>query len=236
MEVLQRIAEDLDRLVKPGYDIKVTVANKIVNGINKSQLVIQSNFYNNSAKAVIFEKVIWQSEYDEFEDRLVVYRGHSGVNLDDKILSVAEASRDESEQKPFVPVCTGMTFFEFSIPQGEAEPLQQWKEKTLPPAVTTAMSFALPTELSTGEYVILDEDKEIRTIAIDRTKKIRFVFVKKEFKKDDPDSDDETKDPNDLDNPDDLDSTDKSDSIDELGDIDEPVNTLPDTRRQNRVK
>ncbi|MBW8035644.1 MAG: hypothetical protein FVQ79_08445 [Planctomycetes bacterium] len=201
MEVLQRIAEDLDRIVKPGYNINVTVANKIVDGFNKSQLVIESKIYDKDGKPVVFEKVIWQAQYDEFEESLVVYRGHFGINLDDKILSVAEAQRDEADQKPFVPVCTGMTLFEFTVPREDKEPLQQWTSKNLPPAITVLMSFTPPTELATGEFVILEEDMEKRTIAIDRTKKLRFVFVKKVFNIEDPnDGLDKAGDPNGIDN------------------------------------
>ena len=124
LEVLQRVAEDLDRLVKPGYDMKVTVANKIIDGFNKSQLVIQSNLYDKDGKSIVFEKVIWQTQYDAFEDTLILYRGHFGINLDDKILSVEEAERKKIDQKPFVPVCAGMTLFEFTVPQGDNKSLK----------------------------------------------------------------------------------------------------------------
>ena len=203
MEVLQRIAEDLDRLVKPGYDIKVTIANKIENRFPKSQLTIESKIYDKDSKPVIFEKVIWQSQYDEFEESQVLYRAHFGINLDDKILSIEEAQKEEIDRRPFVPVCTGMTLFEFTIPreplpnQPQREPLQQWTGNSPPPAITVLMSFLPPTELATGEFVFLEEDVEMRTIAIDRTRKIRFVFVKKEYKIEDPnDASEQPTDPN----------------------------------------
>lgn len=241
MEVLQRIAEDLDRLVKPGYDIKVTVANKIVDGFDKSQLIIQSSIYDKTGKPVVFEKVIWQTQYDAFEDMLILYRAHFGVNLDDKILSVAEAQRDEADQKLFVPVCTGMTLFEFTVPQGDKSPLQQWTSNKLPPAITVLMSFSQPIELATGEFVILEEDMEKRTIAIDRTKKLRFVFVRKEYNKKDAGSDDKTMDPNDLDRTDETDKTDESGNTDDsdrsvdLADTDEPVDTLPAVKKRTKI-
>lgn len=222
MEVLQRVAEDLDRLAKPGHDIKLTVANKVVDEINKSQLTIQSDFYGKDGKSVIFEKVVWQTQYDEFDDMLIIYRAHFGINLDDKILSVAEIQRPEAEQKPFVPVCAGMTFFEFTVPQEGSYPLRRWVSKTLPPAITVAMSFALPTELETGEFAVLEEDKEIRTIAIDRTKDLKFIFVRQDFEIEDPKTIDETADPNDIGNTDNPDNLDRN--IDP-GDTDEPADT-----------
>ena len=231
MEVLQRVAEDIDRLVKPGYDIKVTVANKSVDGFNKSQLVIQNSFYNKAGKPVIFEKVIWQTQYDAFEGMMILYRGHFGVNLDDKILSVEEAQRDTIDQKLFVPVCAGMTLFEFTVPQGDdKKPLQQWTSKKLPPAITVEMSFNPPIELATGEFVILEEDMEKRTIAIDRTKKLKFIFVRKNFTKEGSDTLDKTTDPNEPDN------TDKSDRSVDPADTDEPVDTLADTTKSSRIK
>jgi len=232
MEVLQRIAEDLDRLVKPGYDIKVTVANKTAGGFPKSQLVIESIFYDKDIKPVVFEKVIWQSQYDEFEESLILYRGHFGINLDDKILSIEEAQRDELDQRPFVPVCSGMTLFEFTVPQEDTaleepkEPLQQWNNKILPPAIAVIMSFSPPTELATGEFVFLEQDVEKRTIAIDRTRKIRFVFVEKKFEVTDPnDGTDKTTDPNEPTDDDKDADTSNSDQNADLADTDEPADT-----------
>lgn len=232
MEVLQRIAEDLDRLVKPGYDIKLTVANKTAGGFPKSQLVIESKIYDKDSKPVVFEKVIWQSQYDEFEESLVLYRGHFGINLDDKILSIEEAQRDEIDQRPFVPVCSGMTLFEFTVPQEEKalqepkEPLQQWNSATLPPAIAVIMSFNPPTELATGEFVFLEQDVEKRTIAIDRTRKIRFVFVEKKFEVPDPnDSTDKVTDPNEPAAGDKDGDTGKSGQNADPADTDEPTDT-----------
>jgi len=236
LEVLQRIAEDLDRLAKPGYNIKVTVANKIVDGFSKSQLVIQSDYYNKAGKLAMFEKVIWQTQYDTFEDTLILYRGHFGINLDDKILSVAEAERAKIDQKPFVPVCAGMTFFEFTVPQGDKKPLKKWTSGKLPPAITVVMSFAPPVELATGEFVILEEDTEKRTIAIDRTKKLRFTFVKKEFNIEDIEHTDKTEDPNEPDSTDEPDNANKSDRSVDPADTDEPLDTPAETTKSQTIK
>lgn len=210
MEVLQRIAEDLDRIAISGYNMKVTVTNKIVDGFNKSQLIIQSDIYGKNGKLFVFEKVVWQSHYDTIEYIPVLYRAHYGINLDDKILSLAEDQLDEKEKKPFVPVCYNMTFFEFVIPRKNAEPLKQWTSKKLPPAINVAISFAPPTELLTGEFKVLDEDKKTRTIAINRTKKLGFVFIRKKYEITDLNSMDDVTDPNESDN------TNESNAINEL--------------------
>ena len=49
-EILQRIAEDLDRLATFGFDTKVTIRNKMADGFNKSQLIIENKFYDKSNK------------------------------------------------------------------------------------------------------------------------------------------------------------------------------------------
>jgi hypothetical protein len=42
------------------------------------------------------------------------------------------------------------------------------------------ISFADPVETLMGTWEVLDEDKVVRTIAVDRTRKIKYVFVKVE--------------------------------------------------------
>ena len=198
-EILQRIAEDLDRLAVSGTDIKITLNNKTKNGFNISQLVIESKYYGKNKKPQTFEKVTWQSDYDTSLGMLILYRSHTGLNVEDKIY-IEEIEEYPEGTELFVPLCWGMSLFEIFIPQEDSEPMTKWHSKTLPASVQVSISFADPVENFDGSYEILPEDIITRTIAIDRTRKIRFVFVKKDFDFEDPnDLDDQDNDPNDID-------------------------------------
>ena len=76
-----------------------------------------------------------------------------------------------------------MTYFKIEIPRGtdeygEKEYDDKWNSKTAPPGLKITLSFAEPFETVSGEYDVTEEDKEIRTIAIDRTRKSRFIISK----------------------------------------------------------
>ena len=87
------------------------------------------------------------------------------------------------------------------------------------------MSFAQPTEVETGEFVIFREDMEIRTIAVDRTRKIRFVFVKRNYDIQDPNDTTSTTDPNEPASTDDNDNTQTSTRNADPANTDEPSRT-----------
>ena len=95
----------------------------------------------------------------------------------------------------YIPICWGMTIFEIVIPRKDQEPLTQWTNNDLPTSVTVTISFADPVEDFDGTLEILQEDRIIRNIAIDRTRKPKFVFKKQDFTR--PEEDEE--DPNDID-------------------------------------
>jgi prepilin-type N-terminal cleavage/methylation domain-containing protein len=197
-EILQRIAEDLDRLAAPGFDTTVTIKSKISNGFSKTQLVIQNKIYDKNSKPQIFEKIVWQSEYDELEDMTILYRYHGGLCLEDKILDgqLKDLQADGTER--FVPICWGMTLFEIVVPKEDAEPLTQWSKADLPTSVAVSISFAEPVEYFDGGLEIPEEDIITRHVAIDRTRKPRFVFEKKDFTRADPNDLDDSDDPNDV--------------------------------------
>ena len=47
----------------------------------------------------------------------------------------------------------------------------------MPRGITVTISFAEPFKLLDGTYDVSEEDKITRTIAIDRTREIKFKFV-----------------------------------------------------------
>ena len=191
-EVIQRIAEDIDRLTLPGLETTISVANKMDGDFNLTRMIITTKFYGTGSnpKAEVYEEVIWQSDYDPVEDAIVLYRLHDGLNLEDKIVDLDLEGNIREDRNLFVPITSGITFFEILVPQGENE-FREWKLSNLPRAIRVRISFVQPEEDMTGEFVLYDEDKMTRTIAIDRTRAIRYKFEKKEFKA-------EEEDPNDI--------------------------------------
>jgi len=182
-EIMQRIAEDLDRLTLPGLETKITIANKLDGAYNLSQMTIITQFYGSSIppRPTIFEKVVWQSAYDPVEDALMLYRSHTGINLEDKIVDQDLAKQQRVRGELFIPVKTGITFFEIVVPKGD-QLLRSWRSSTLPRMIRITLSLAAPEEdFITGAPVVLEEDKVTRTVAIDRTRLIAYKFERKMF-------------------------------------------------------
>ena len=84
-EILQKMAEDIDRLAAPGFDATLQFRNKYDNGYNAAQLTLENRFYGkgNPPRAEIFDRVVWQTVYDAFTETLILYRMHEGLNLED---------------------------------------------------------------------------------------------------------------------------------------------------------
>jgi hypothetical protein len=184
-EVLQKIAEDIDRLAAPGFDATINFQNKLDNGYRSAQLILQNSYYGNNNKKEIYEQIEWRSSYDRQYDTLTLYRMHGGLNIEDEILGA------NSGEPPYIPVAGGITHFEVKSQQGE-NILGAWTSETLPKAVRIGISFAPPQELSDGTVGVPEEEISFRTVAVDRTRLIQYQFVKKKF--DLP----EDEDPNDV--------------------------------------
>jgi len=175
-EVLQRIAEDLDRIISSTSDTTVTIENKLKNSFPAAKLTITKTIKDGRNKELKFEEIVWQSIYDyESPDTgLVLYRSYTGMALEDKML---DKNKDEIELKRSVPICSGVTFFNINAIQG-GKPVDKWKGQP-PSGITLTMSFAEPFQRVSGTYDVLDEEKTTRTIAIDRTRKINFALETK---------------------------------------------------------
>jgi hypothetical protein len=178
-EVLQRIVEDLDKTVSPGADTKLTIENKFENGFSTARLTILKTIYNNKNEKQTFERIVWQANYDNDANSLVLYRSHSGISLEDKLL---DERKEDWERELFVPVCAGVTFFKIQVPVGETFQ-DNWTSDSLPPGIVVTVSFAEPFKTLTGIWGVPEDEKIIRNIAVDRTRDIRFLIknkVKKE--------------------------------------------------------
>ncbi|MHC4120111.1 MAG: prepilin-type N-terminal cleavage/methylation domain-containing protein [Planctomycetota bacterium] len=170
-EILQRIAEDLDRVISSGTDATITIQNKYDKLFPTARLVISRTFQDRANRNQKFEEITWQASYD-FEslgEGLVLYRSHSGIAAEDKII---DKNKEDWEKELFVPLCGGVTFFRIRAFKGE-ELVDKWSG-TLPPGIEMAISFAEPYKKVDGTLDVPDEEKIIRTIAVDRSRKIKF--------------------------------------------------------------
>lgn len=178
-EILQRIAEDLDSIVAAGTDVRLTIDNKYDNFYQTAMMEIVKNIYDSNSDKQVFEKITWQGRYD-YEggmQRLVLYRSHSGLTPEDKLL---EEAKEKEQRELFVPVCEGLSYFKIQAAKGEL-PQDSWTAETLPNGIVVTISFAEPFKTTEKNFDVLANQKITRTVAIDRTRKIQFIFVKKEY-------------------------------------------------------
>jgi prepilin-type N-terminal cleavage/methylation domain-containing protein len=175
-EVLQHIVEDLDRIGAPGADTKLTIENKFENGFSTARLTILKTIYNNKNEKQTFEKIIWQTSYDSDANGLVLYRSHSGIALEDKLL---DEQKEDWERELFVPICIGVTFFKIQIPRGE-QLQDNWASDSLPPGVVITISFAEPFKALDGTLDVPEDEKITLHITVDRAREIKFILPKKE--------------------------------------------------------
>ena len=185
-EVLQRIAEDLDRIAAVSTDTKVsdtrvTIENKYEEGYSTARLKILKTIYTKDSgnRPQAFEEITWQTahDYDTNANGLVLYRSHSGIALEDKLL---DEQKEDWEKELFVPVCSGVTFFRIQIPTGETF-YDKWTSDSLPGGIVVTISFAEPFKTLAGVYDVEETKKITRNIAVDRTRKIRFAVVKRKY-------------------------------------------------------
>ncbi|NLH17674.1 MAG: hypothetical protein GX455_13945, partial [Phycisphaerae bacterium] len=153
-EILQRIAEDLDRLARPGFDTSVVVRNKLKNGYNISQLIIENRFYGDkpTTRPQIAERITWQSDYDPFTNTLILYRAHSGIRLEDGLIDRDQLDKEGQGIEQFVPLATGITHFELLIPSGDTL-IREWGQTELPKAIRVLLSFGAPEQTDTGDWI-----------------------------------------------------------------------------------
>ena len=169
-EIFQRIAEDLDRVVGAGQGTQIDILNKLQDGFSVAKIEILRNIIDAKDQSQIFEKIVWQSSVDPDSGLLTLYRSHSGIALEDALL---DSQKEAWQQEVFVPICAGLTLFRIEVPKGET-PIDRWTGEGLPPAVKVTLSFAQPYKTVTGTFDVPEQDKLVRTIAIDRTRKLAF--------------------------------------------------------------
>ncbi len=177
LEVLQRIAEDIDHIISPGADTKITIENKIQEGYPAAKMIILKTIYDKDNQLQTFEKIVWQSSYDYESNAagLVLYRSHSGLAPEDKLL---DEQKELWERQLFVPIAAGITFFRILVPVGD-DLQDRWTNDPLPQAIAVTISFAEPSKTSSGIFDVPETEKIRRTIAVDRIRKIKFAVTEK---------------------------------------------------------
>jgi len=174
-EVLQRLAEDLDRVLSGQQGVTIQIKNGLDNNFARAQLVIRRTMRDSKNEEKVFEEITWRAGYDyEGSSGLVIYRGHEGIDLEDKLLDPKREAWEDSY--PLIPLCRGVTYFRLEVPKGD-EFVDQWAEAALPPGVKVTISFAPPHETVRGTWEVYEEEKISRMIAIDKMRKIKFVMA-----------------------------------------------------------
>lgn len=175
-EVLQLLEEDLDRVMGNGQDFSLQIQNGLTNGFTTAQLVLRRTMRDSKNEEKVFEEITWRAgyDYDGTSPGLVIYRSHEGVDVEDKLLDPKRESWESNY--PLVPLCRGVTLFQIQVPKGE-DFVDQWTEAGMPPGVKVTLSFAAPHETVRGTWDVYDEEKITRTIAVDKTRKLKFVMA-----------------------------------------------------------
>lgn len=180
-EILQRIAEDLDKIVAPlsgqAADTKISVKNKVDEIYQSAQMKITRTYYDNKNEKQIFEEIIWQSNYEWDVNGLILYRSHSGLTVEDKLLG---EEKSKSNRELFIPVAAGLTCFKIESLTG-GNFVNAWTADALPRAVRISISFAAPYQDIDGQYIVPQSGMITRTVAIDRTRQIKFKFIPPDF-------------------------------------------------------
>lgn len=169
-EVLALIREDLDKVTaSPGT--RILIDNKREKGYPVARLILRKTITDKRNAERVFEEIIWQATYDIASDRVTLYRSHSGLVSEDRLLD--RGRRSVEAQYPFVPVCGGLTAFTLKAPQG-VNVLERWASPALPTGVQVTLSFADPIRTPQGELAIAESDQITQMMAVDRTRMIRF--------------------------------------------------------------
>jgi len=197
-EVLQRVAEDLDNVLAAGNDTTIIIHKpKYDNGYKAAKMEIVKTYFDKDNKLQNYRKIVWQSRTDSYADGLVLYRSHSGEVMEDKLL---DQQKEKFEREKFAPICDQISYLTFQAIANNVL-LDEWNQNNLPNGIVVTISFAEPFKNTDNTLDVLDEEKITRTIAIDRTRKLKFSFPPVSTRKNQSDDKSDIEDSNSV-NPD----------------------------------
>jgi prepilin-type N-terminal cleavage/methylation domain-containing protein len=171
-EVLQLIAEDFDKVITTDSDTNIIIINKFSNDYNTALMVIRVLYKDATDKEQKYEEIYWQCNANSEGDAndMVLYRSYEGVVPQDKLL---DKNKTASEKSVYVPICGGITYFNIKIITDKKEMETVWPGG-VPNGIVVTISFAQPYKNEEGHYDVPENEKYSRTIAIDKTRKIKF--------------------------------------------------------------
>ncbi len=170
--IMQLIARDLDRFFADTEDAVFVLQPMRYEGLVSSKLIMESRLYDNQMRAKPYERITWEARYDYPTESLILYRGHSGLVSEDKLL---ESRRTDEEKNQLVPLCDGLMHFRITVMVNGKE-LDAYSVAALPQQVIVRVSFAEPQE--EGGVLVIPEDQIVtRTIAVNRVRKIGYIFT-----------------------------------------------------------
>jgi type II secretory pathway pseudopilin PulG len=169
--IQQLIAQDLDRFYAVTDDVTFNLQPMPSGGLAGSSLVMESSIYDGLSQPKTYERIIWLTRLDPESQSMALYRGHSGLVSEDKLL---ESQRTDEERSQLVPLCSGLTYFKIeAVNQGLAKSTHIGP----PPAqVVVSLSFAQP-EKRGNDLAIPPEKIVTRTIAVGRLRPVRYIFT-----------------------------------------------------------
>lgn len=170
--ILQLIAQDMDRCLVDTGDVSINLQPLRLEGLVSARFIMESTLYDNQKQARPYERIVWEARYDIPTQSLILYRGHSGIVSEDKLL---ESQRTDEERRQLVPLCDGLTHFRIMAVAG-GSPRDAYAGNVLPQQFVVSLSFAEP-EQEGNEYVIPEESIVTRTIAVNRARKISYIFT-----------------------------------------------------------
>lgn len=190
-EIFQMIIRDIDEVANPDSDATLQIETRSNKGAIETRLTIIGRIYDSKNKPIEMKKIVWQSRYDNEMRRITLYRARGGIDIADSILDTQ--AQENPNSLVFVPVTDELTYFEFSVLQGDSDDVTEWVKKELPTAIRISMSFeSLQEEEASEEETAQDDSILSRVVVVDRTREIKFTVpvVTYEEKK--------TTDPNDV--------------------------------------
>ncbi|HSV27371.1 MAG TPA: prepilin-type N-terminal cleavage/methylation domain-containing protein [Sedimentisphaerales bacterium] len=170
--ILKLLARDLDRFFVNTEDVSFVLQPMHEGGLVSARLIMESRIYDNRMHPRPHERIVWEARYDPLSESLILYRGHSGIVSEDRLL---HRHRTEEERRQLVPLCDGLTHFEINA-FVEGSPRNAFAGNVPPNQVVVSLSFA-PPELRGDQYVIPEDSIITRTIAVNRLRKIPYIFT-----------------------------------------------------------